>query len=346
MTIAKWADYSQGRPTGSDLRNAGFVGVIRYIGGGSAGKRLNKNEYQNLVANGLQVKLVFELGIHDAEAGYASGVANATAALADARSMGVPDTVVIYAASDEHLTTAQVSVAVQYVKGFRDVLGLNRTGVYGFSELVDAVHDAGYAHEYWKCGTAPTANQKFVTFWQRNQAPMTQTVDGVIIDIDDQELSLTTEADVQFSDQVTDNGPGSLGHVLLNLDQIIQDLRNGVLAQAILTAPLSDPGPNTPAHVLLNLASQFTQGGNQVPAIIQALSDLKTQVAISRSTVDTTALESAIAASVQTAVTAAVTAGLQGLALTVSPSAIDAIAQASGKSTVAALKGAITLPAA
>lgn len=187
----KWADYSGGYPGGAALKAAGFTGVIRYVGIGRSTKRITGAEYRDLVAHGLEVLLVCELDTHDAEGGYNAGVSNARAALADARNLGIPDSVGIAAAADEHLNSAQVAVAVQYVRGFHDVLGEARTGAYGFAELVDAVHPTGYAGWTWKCGTGPTgAEGSWLTFWQRNVAPTTETVNGVIVDIDDEELPL------------------------------------------------------------------------------------------------------------------------------------------------------------
>jgi hypothetical protein len=192
--IAKWADYI-GYPGGAALAGAGFAGVARYVGLGSTSKRITAAEYQDLVAHGIQVLLVCELNTHDAEGGYAAGVSNATAALADARAKGIPDSVGIAAACDEHLTSAQIAAAVDYVRGFRDVLGQARTGAYGFAEFVDAVHAAGYVSWLWKCGAAPTtAESSWITFWQRNAGTTTQTVNRVVVDIDDQETAIPNGA--------------------------------------------------------------------------------------------------------------------------------------------------------
>jgi hypothetical protein len=191
MAIATWADYSGGYPGGAALRAAGIAGVIRYVGLGSSSKRITRAEYLDLVANGIEVRLVAELGTHDAEGGYAAGVANARAALADARALGIPDTVGIAAACDEHLTSAQVPTAVQYAHGFADVLGTDRAGAYGFAEFVDAVHAADIVGWWWKCGSAPTAAEAaWITFWQRNAGQTTQTINRVLVDIDDEENTI------------------------------------------------------------------------------------------------------------------------------------------------------------
>lgn len=188
---ALWADFSGGRPGASALKSAGFTGVIRYVGLGSAGKRITAAEYADYVANGIQVLLVAELGTTDALGGQSAGVANAQAAQADARSLGIPDTVGIAAASDMHLTPSQVTAAVAYMRGFASVLG-PRAGAYGFAEYVDAVHADGLGTWWWKCGSAPTSAEGWVTFWQRNSGQTTATVNGVVCDINEQRSALSS----------------------------------------------------------------------------------------------------------------------------------------------------------
>lgn len=187
-----WVDYSGGRPGGAALKAAGITGAIRYVSAGSAGKLVTAAEYADLVAHGVQVLLVYELGVHDAEGGYTQGAAHAQAALSTARAYGIPDSVGIAAAADEHLTAGQVPAAVDYVRGFRDVLGKNRTGAYGFAEFVDAVHTAGYAGWYWKCGSAPSAAESgWVNFWQRNTGQTTQVINGIICDLNEERIPVT-----------------------------------------------------------------------------------------------------------------------------------------------------------
>lgn len=182
MIHEKWADYSAGYPAGAALVAAGFTGIIGYIGLGSGPKLITGAVYRDAIAHGLRVLLCAELSVHDAEGGYPAGVTNAQKALADARSKGIPDSVGIAAVCDEHLTNAQISTCVDYVRGFRDVLGA-RTGAYGFAEFVDAVHAQGYASWWWKCGAAPTtAEAAWITFWQQNTGSI--VVNKIAVDID------------------------------------------------------------------------------------------------------------------------------------------------------------------
>lgn len=191
MTL--WVDYSDGRPGGAALAAARVTGAFRYVSAGSPGKLITAAEYADLVAHGIRVLLVDELNTHDAEGGFTAGAARAQAALSTARAYGIPDSVGIAAAADEHLTAAlaageaDVTSALAYVAGFVSVLGLARTGAYGPAELIDAVHATNAAEWTWKWGTAPTAaEQAWLTFWQRNAGQTTQVINGVTCDLNDQ----------------------------------------------------------------------------------------------------------------------------------------------------------------
>jgi hypothetical protein len=201
----RWADYATGRPPASAIKAAGFGGVIRYIGlGGGATlpyKRITAAEYQDHVQNGLQVLLVCEGSTTDAWAGYNAGRANAQIALDDAHALGIPDAVGIAAAADSHAANqAQIDAAVQYARGFQDVLGKARTGFYGFSETVNAVKNAGIGSWYWRCGSQPTsADQAWTNLWQRNDG--TTTVAGTTVDINEQYQPITSQEDDLTPDQ-------------------------------------------------------------------------------------------------------------------------------------------------
>jgi hypothetical protein len=185
MTI--WADYSAGRPGGAALRAAGFAGVIRYVGTPGHTKNITAAEYADLVAEGLSVLLVYELGTTDWQGGYNAGVANADAAAIDAHNCGIPLSVGIAASVDMHLNASQVPMALNYLRGFQAALGRAQTGAYGFAEFVNAVHAAGTASWLWRCGSAPSAAEStYTTFWQRNAGQTTMTVGGIVCDINDQ----------------------------------------------------------------------------------------------------------------------------------------------------------------
>lgn len=189
----QYADYSAGRPAGAQLKAAGFGGVIRYIGLGSEGKQLIASEYKDLVTvfGAQNVLLVAEAGTGDAwgtdtDDDYARGLAYGKTSVADARAQGVPDWVPLACAADAHAQAFQIDDVVRYARGFEAAVGKARCGFYGFSETLNAVHDAGVGSWYWRCGSEPTAAEKtWVNFWQRNKAPTVRTVAGVPCDINE-----------------------------------------------------------------------------------------------------------------------------------------------------------------
>lgn len=293
MAQAKWGDYSGGYPGGAALKAAGYTGVIRYVGVGSAGKRITAAEYKDLVTHGLKVLLVCELNTHDAEGGYNAGHAKATAALADARALGIPDSVGIAAACDEHLTASQIPTTVDYVRGFRDVLGLARTGAYGFAEFVDAVHAKGYAAWWWKCGSAPTASEStWVNIWQRNTNPSTQTVAKVVVDIDDQYNSLEEDVAVTDADAtliankildmpLTREGNGQTGNTSLravlewfdSAQSVLQNLARQADADAVQADADARQADADAVKVGANLATQFATLDAELKALPAAQVD-------------------------------------------------------------------------
>lgn len=299
---ALWADYSSGRPGGAALKAAGITGVIRYVGVGSAGKRINAAEYHDLVANGVQVLLVVELGINDVAGGYPAGVANATAALNDARGMGIPDSVGIAAACDEHLASSQIPTALAYVQGFRDVLGSTRTGAYGFAEFVDAVHAVGTAGWWWKCGTAPTLSEsQWVTFWQRNSGQTTETINKVVVDLNAQynnsNVTLKGLLDMELTDTINafiTPPPANPIHV----GDVLAEVHCSLVLAA--NAPGGDTIPNRfsalDEAVARLVAPSVTLGADQLTALEAVFSTAVAGLKLSISTSDTSAIAQAVAA--------------------------------------------------
>jgi len=286
MTI--WADYSDRPPGGAALLAAGFSGVIRYCGRPGLTKNISAAEYQDLVNHGLQVLLVFEHFQNDVTRGRQAGIDNARAALADARACGIPDRVGIAAASDQHLTSAQVSAGLRYQAGFAEVLGLARTGVYGFGEYVNAVRAAGTASWFWQAGHAPAANSG-VHFWQRNAGHTQVVLNNTTCDIDDQLLPLG-EDDVSYDDAYNairnffnnelyqSQVPGSTVHIPLSAAIMGTDR---VLWQKI-PSRVRGGGPDTMSNLVANsegYAYGLTQTVGKIQQDIATLSQAVTELA-------------------------------------------------------------------
>lgn len=315
-----WLDYSAGRPTGAALKAAGVTGVLRYLWAGSSSKVITAAEYQDLVANGIRVALVVEQSTDDAWKAvddYAQGQSWATSARSAARSLGIPDTVPIAAAADAHATGSQITDAVAYTKGFRDVLGLQRTGIYGFREVVTAVRSAGAAGWFWLCGSAPsTSDQSWLHFWQRNDG--TTAVSGVIADINVQYQSLPQGATMDWSDSIGTRSNGTAikaGDAIANLylgayygggdagKSAVYPTVNNIFAKLDnLTTQI-----NGVALQLIQLNGAETQEqqveAQQQQAVLAAIADVKTAVQAQEPTqVDVTALAAQLADTVKTAV--------------------------------------------
>lgn len=212
--LGVWADYSGGRPGGAALRAAGITGVVRYVGVGGAGKRLTAVEYADLVAHGIQVAAVVEASTTDADGGYNAGVLSAGAAQHDlaVQTAGLPPIEVVFAANDK---PTFVQADVDYVRGFRDVFsGAAVVGPYGFGSFLAACSAAGLAPVAWQAGPAPsrTGTTGVATFWQRQggpvgpadgpTAPTTQTINGVVCDLNNQLLPLPGGIDVTQLDDI------------------------------------------------------------------------------------------------------------------------------------------------
>lgn len=180
----KWGD-AVGHPSGQALRAAGYTGMFGYVGTPGLEKSLTAEVYRDWTAAGLGVIGIYERFVDDIDGGYQDGREHAAAAVADMIRIGMPSTTVIGPAVDEHLTAAQIPLAVEYQRGFYD--GIRASGWvgpvmgYGFSEFTRAAAGAGVAEVLWQCG-ARDAVWPGVHFWQDNTG--IEVVAGVTVDMD------------------------------------------------------------------------------------------------------------------------------------------------------------------
>lgn len=173
-------DYSAGTIPGSVIREAGYDFVVRYVGTPGRTKNITKAEFDDLVAHGVTVWLVYENGTQDALGGFGAGQAAARAARADADHIGYPAGGTIFFACDMHLTASQIPTALGYYDGAADILGRNAVGCYGFTELISAAKNGRHATYFWQCGVNP-GNASGVHIWQDNTT--STRVGGVACDI-------------------------------------------------------------------------------------------------------------------------------------------------------------------
>lgn len=174
------ADYSGGEFTPAQLDAYHAAGgydirvLIRYIGYPANPKCITHypGAYQSLTDSGRLVLLVHEIGADDAAGGWDAGVRNATVALNDARSIGYPEELPIFMAADDWLARQGIglSTAMAYVRGAASVLGIGRTGAYGFADFVHPAQDQGLASWFWLCG-AESGVRDGIQLYQVNDHP-------------------------------------------------------------------------------------------------------------------------------------------------------------------------------
>jgi hypothetical protein len=192
MAIVYGTDYSAGELSPSELDQFTQYDIrflIRYIGWPGNSKCISHypGAYQAHVNAGRMVLLVAEQGTSDPAGGFAGGAAMAQRALADANSIGYPDSLPIFFCADGWLSTNNISVAtaMAYLDGAASVMGRARTGAYGFRDFIQAAQAGGHARWLWLCGSAPTdaeVAQGWPHFYQWNNG--TINPGGVQADLD------------------------------------------------------------------------------------------------------------------------------------------------------------------
>lgn len=175
-------DYSAAKLSGSAVAAARFngtpiTGAIRYVDDPRLAKTKHTTpaEYSDLVAHGIKVRLVFEVGTNDSAGGRAAGVAYAQRALAGANALGY--TGVIYFCNDQ-TTLASVANWQAYLDGAASVLGLARVGAYGFRNAIDAAQ--GHASAFWQSGAQSALSPK-ANIYQWNNG--NTSISGITCDV-------------------------------------------------------------------------------------------------------------------------------------------------------------------
>lgn len=159
MAVAEGVDYSWARPGGAALKKAGKGFAWRYLyADGEGGKGLDRNEYDDLVAHGIEVPVGYESFAQRALDGHQAGVDDANAAKGQLKVLGLPNMPVYLAVDfdvkdyapnlDNSLDNspanarAKLGPIAEYFDGARQVLG-DKTGGYGGYWLIKRLFDAG-----------------------------------------------------------------------------------------------------------------------------------------------------------------------------------------------------------
>jgi glycoside hydrolase-like protein len=176
-------DWSVARPpSDKSLAAAGVTFACRYLSH-SPGKNLKRLEANHLSSLGIDLVVVWETTANRALAGHDAGVADATEALSQANRLGMPDGRPIYFAIDFDATAHQLSHEItEYFQGVNEVLGVDRTGVYGGYRQVGAMFDAGLVSFGWQ--TYAWSAGQWDARAQIQQYRNDQFIGGVSVDFD------------------------------------------------------------------------------------------------------------------------------------------------------------------
>ncbi|MGQ4616420.1 glycoside hydrolase domain-containing protein [Nocardia sp. R7R-8] len=153
-------DYAGGIPSATAIRDAGHIGVIRYVSDRRpgaewmAGKPLRSAEVDDLKAAGLQIVSCYQFGkgpTADWRGGLEAGKRHAERGLALHRAAGGPDNVPIYASIDDNPSAADFATMIApYLLGWQSVLGTENTGVYANTPTIELARAAGLGSWYWQ----------------------------------------------------------------------------------------------------------------------------------------------------------------------------------------------------
>jgi hypothetical protein len=153
-------DYAAGVIKASDIRAAGAQGAIRYVsdrrpgGDWMLGKPIQLAEARDLYQNGLKIVSCYQYGKQETAdwlGGQPAGIAHAKRGwelhIAAGGSHGAP----IYASIDDNPSFDQYKQQVApYLKGWEEVLGPQRVGVYANSKTIDWALQDGLGSYYWQ----------------------------------------------------------------------------------------------------------------------------------------------------------------------------------------------------
>lgn len=101
-------------------------------------------------ALGMATVAVWETTATRALSGYSAGRADASSALSQERTLGIPTSKPVYFAVDFDETPGQAAAVANYFRGVDSVLGVSRTGGYGGYWVVSRLFNAGVIRYGWQ----------------------------------------------------------------------------------------------------------------------------------------------------------------------------------------------------
>ncbi|WP_067467677.1 DUF1906 domain-containing protein [Nocardia amamiensis] len=153
-------DYAGGVPSAAAIKEAGHLGVIRYVSDRRpgaewmVGKPLGAPEVERLKEADLRIVSCYQFGkgpTADWRGGLEAGKRHAERGLALHSAAGGPDHVPIYASIDDNPSAADFATMIApYLLGWQAVLGKERTGVYANAPTIELATAAGLCSWYWQ----------------------------------------------------------------------------------------------------------------------------------------------------------------------------------------------------
>jgi murein DD-endopeptidase MepM/ murein hydrolase activator NlpD len=165
-----WMDYSGSRPSVQAIKDAGCVGVLRYVSPlPDTAKDITIDEVRRLLDGGLLIQLVFESYAGRSKEGGAAGRDDRRAAEDQASRIGYPKECPIYMAVD--YDTSSPDEVAPYLLGASS-LALRPSGVYGEASIIDYFvgrdgYDYGWQTSAWSKG-AVSAKAHFLQYEYRS----------------------------------------------------------------------------------------------------------------------------------------------------------------------------------
>ncbi len=145
-------DYSAGFPGAANIKRAGYVGAVRYIGFPDRRKCTTRAELADFDANQIGMALVFEQNAGNWRGGLGQGRIDGRRARDHANDIEFPTGCPIYMAVDQDVVrTGEFNVMASYLQGTGEALGgKTLTGVYGEVDVIDKARQAGVATWFWQ----------------------------------------------------------------------------------------------------------------------------------------------------------------------------------------------------
>ncbi|MGQ4598133.1 glycoside hydrolase domain-containing protein [Nocardia sp. R6R-6] len=153
-------DYAGGVPSAAAIKEAGHLGVIRYVSDRRpgaewmVGKPLRVAEVEQLHEAGLHIVSCYQFGkgpTADWRGGWEAGKRHAERGLALHRTAGGPDHAPIYASIDDNPSAVDFATMIApYLLGWQAVLGTERTGMYANAPTIELATAAGLCSWYWQ----------------------------------------------------------------------------------------------------------------------------------------------------------------------------------------------------